>query len=893
MTTRKSSQLTLKDKLSRLTFRQASKLLGPDGEQHIMRGGRYTIDVDRQVSLTQRRFRLELFEPEACIVTISLQDNATRRLGWQCSTSEKACDEVGAAFALILEEKTLLGLAVEPDTPLQRAEMSDIELNALEITAREKRALDERMTVRSENPKTPWADYRITNKSSGKTYRVALRGHHPGESYCSCPDYRKNTFGTCKHILHVLHKAKRKFTAAQLRRPYRLRSIIVFLQHGQELQLRVGVPDKLDVDAQRLLKRFSNKAITDVAGLLRCIGKLESAGHAVTIYPDAEEYIQQRCWQSRIERQVAAIRKKPAKHPLRKKLLKVNLLPYQLDGIAFAVGAGRAVLADDMGLGKTIQGIGVAALLKREAGISRVLVVCPASLKSQWRAEIHRFSDLDCQLVQGASSSRAEQYDNDCFFTVCNYEQVLRDLLHIEQVPWDLIILDEAQRIKNWEAKTTQVIKSLKSTFALVLSGTPLENRIDELYSIVEFIDDRRLGPDFRFYQRHRVVDEKGRVIGYQRLEELRANLAPVLLRRTRASVLGELPPRTTDIVRITPTEEQLDIHTANMQIVRMTIGKPFLTEMDLLRLQKALLMCRMSADSTFLCNKTAPSYSSKLYTLADLFDRIFSDPAHKVVLFSEWTTMLDLIEPLLHERKIGFVRLDGSVPQKKRASLVSKFEEDNQCRLFMTSNAGSTGLNLQFANTVINVDLPWTPALLEQRIGRVHRMGQKKPVHVFVLVTEETLEESLLATLSAKHELALAVLDPDSDIDSVDMSSGMDALKQRLEVLLGAKPEASDDESQKREVDKQITTVADKQRISEASGQLLGAAFNFLGELLPPQEHTAQSKSLAVELKKRLNDSVDTNADGKPQLTITLPDSDALDSLAESLAKLLATRLG
>ena len=892
MTTRKSSELTLKDKLSRLTFRQAGKLLGPDGEKHIMRGGRFPINVDTQVSLTQRRFRLELFEPEACIVTISLQNNATRRLGWTCSTSDKACDEVGAAFALILEEKTLLGLAIEPDDPLQQAELSDTELNALEITAREKRAQEERMTVRSENPKTPWTDYRITNKASGKTYRVALRGHHPGESFCSCPDYRKNTFGTCKHILHVLNKAKRKFTAAQLRRPYRLRSIIVFLQYAKELQLRVGIPDKLEADAKKLLKRFSNKAITDVAGLLRCIAKLEKAGHAVLIYPDAEEYIQQRCWQARIERHVAEIRKKPAKHPLRKDLLKVELLPYQMDGIAFAVGAGRAVLADDMGLGKTIQGIGVAALLKREANISRVLVVCPASLKSQWRAEIHRFSDLDCQLVQGASNTRAEQYDNDCFFTVCNYEQVLRDLQSIEQVPWDLIILDEAQRIKNWEAKTTQVIKSLKSTFALVLTGTPLENRIDELYSIVEFIDDRRLGPDFRFYQRHRVIDEKGRVIGYQRLDELRANLAPVLLRRTRASVLGELPPRTTDIVRITPTQEQLDIHIANMKLVTMIIRKPFLTEMDLLRLQKALLMCRMSADSTFLCNKEEPSYSSKLDTLADLFDRIFSDPDQKVVLFSEWTKMLNLIEPLLHERKIGFVRMDGSVPQKKRAALVHKFQEDKQCQLFITSNAGSTGLNLQFANTVINVDLPWTPALLEQRIGRVHRMGQKKPVHVFVLITEETLEESLLATLSAKHELALAVLDPDSDVDSVDMSSGIEALKQRLEVLLGAKPEASKDESQKSEVEKQITSVADKERISEASGQLLGAAFNFLGELLPPQEHTEQSKSLAVELKKRLNDSVETNTDGKPQLTITLPDSAALDGLAESLAKLLATRV-
>ena len=892
MTTRKSSQLTLKDKLSRLTLRQAGKLLGPDGEKHIMRGGRFSIDVDSQVSLTPRRFRLELFEPEACVVTISLQDNASRRLAWKCSTSEKACDEVGAAFALILEEKTLLGLAIEPGDPQKRAELTDSELNTLEITAREKRALEERMTVRSDNSKSPWTDYRVTNKASGKTYRVALRGQHPGESYCSCPDYRKNTFGTCKHILHVLNKAKRKFTAAQLRRPYRLRSIIVFLQHSQELQLRVGVPDKLDADARRLLKRFSNKAIIDVTSLLRCIAKLEKANHAVTIYPDAEEYIQQRCWQLRIERHVAEIRKKPAKHPLRKDLLKVELLPYQMDGIAFAAGAGRAVLADDMGLGKTIQGIGVAALLKREAGISRVLVVCPASLKSQWRAEIYRFSDLDCQLVQGASGTRAEQYDNDCFFTVCNYEQVLRDLQSIEQVPWDLIILDEAQRIKNWEAKTTQVIKSLKSTFALVLTGTPLENRIDELYSIVEFIDDRRLGPDFRFYQRHRVIDEKGRVIGYQRLDELRANLAPVLLRRTRASVLGELPPRTTDVVRITPTQEQLEIHQANMQIVSMIIRKRFLTEMDLLRLQKALLMCRMSADSTFLCNKDDPSYSSKLDTLADLFDRIFSDPDHKVVLFSEWTTMLNLIEPLLHERKIGFVRMDGSVPQKKRASLVHQFQEDKQCRLFMTSNAGSTGLNLQFADTVINVDLPWTPALLEQRIGRVHRMGQKKPVHVFVLVTEETLEESLLATLSAKHELALAVLDPDSEIDSVDMTSGIEALKQRLEVLLGAKPDASNDESQKSEVEKQITSVADKQRISEASGQLLGAAFNFLGELLPPQDHTEQSKSLAIELRKRLNDSVDKNADGKPQLTITLPDGNALDNLAECLAKLLVTKV-
>src|SRR4029077_3860553 len=138
------------------------------------------------------------------------------------------------------------------------------------------------------------------------------------------------------------------------------------------------------------------------------------------------------------------------------------------------------------------------------------------------------------------------------------------------------------------------VIKSLKSKFALVLSGTPLENRLDELYSVVQFIDDRRLGPGFRFFNRHRVVDEKGKVLGYKNLGELREALKPVLLRRTRDSVRLELPPRTTEILRIIPTQEQLVAHAGHMQVVAAITRKKFITEMDLLRLQKALLMCRM-----------------------------------------------------------------------------------------------------------------------------------------------------------------------------------------------------------------------------------------------------------------------------------------------------------
>jgi SNF2 family DNA or RNA helicase len=633
-----------------------------------------------------------------------------------------------------------------------------------------------------------------------------------------------------------------------------------------------------------------NRPIRNVKDLLHRIKEVEQNGHEVTIYPDAEEYINRALYLDRIWNKVSEIRKDPKNHPLRKMLLKGELLPYQLDGIAFAVGAGRAVLADDMGLGKTIQGIGVAELLSHEAGISKVLVICPASLKSHWHLEIQRFSGRTCQLVLGSSEERSAQYDNPCFFTLCNYEQVLRDLPTIERVKWDLIILDEGQRIKNWEAKTSQVIKALKSPFALVLSGTPLENRLDELYSVVEFIDDRRLGPAFRFYNRYRVVDGKGRVLGYQNLDDLRERLKPVLLRRTRKTVMTELPPRTTEIRRIPPTSEQLEIHDGQMRLIQIIISKKYISEMDLLRLQKALLICRMAANSTFLVDKVPPGYSSKLVEFENLIDQLVEEEDRKIVLFSEWTTMLNLIEPLLSKRKLSYVRLDGSVPQKKRQGLISQFQKERNFKLFITTNAGAIGLNLQAANTVINVDLPWNPAMLEQRISRVHRMGQKKPVQAFLLVTEETLEEKLLGTLSAKHNLALAALDPDSKVKTVDLASGMEELKRRLEILLGTKPDGAIDESQRAEVDREAERIALKERMANAGGQLLGAAFAFIGEMFPKKEETKETIQMAENLKSYLSECLEKDDNGRLKMTITLPDESVLNNLAKSLAQILGS---
>ena len=342
--------------------------------------------------------------------------------------------------------------------------------------------------------------------------------------------------------------------------------------------------------------------------------------------------------------------------------------------------------------------------------------------------------------------------------------------------------------------------------------------------------------------------------------------------------------------MRIAPSDEQLAMHQAHMRIVAAIVRKKFISEMDLLRLQKELLMCRMTADSTVLVDKQRPGYSTKLERLDELFESLFEEEVRKVIIFSEWTTMLDMIEPLLRKRKLDYVRLDGGVPQKKRQELVHRFQTDTGCRLFLTTNAGSTGLNLQAANTVVNVDLPWNPAVLEQRIARAHRMGQIQPVQVFVLVTEGTIEESLLATIAAKKDLALAALDVESEVDAVDVASGMQELKGRLEVLLGARCEAPIDQSVRRQEEEVVGRVTDahRQRVAAAGGELLGAAFKLLGELVAETPTAQPPATLVASFRDGLATCVDEDEAGKPRLTITLPDRGALDSLAQTLARLL-----
>jgi superfamily II DNA/RNA helicase len=331
---------------------------------------------------------------------------------------------------------------------------------------------------------------------------------------------------------------------------------------------------------------------------------------------------------------------------------------------------------------------------------------------------------------------------------------------------------------------------------------------------------------------------------------------------------------------------------------------------MDLLRLQKALLSARMSADSTFLVDKMKPAYSSKLERLEGLLGDLLREPDRKIVLFSEWTTMLDLIEPILHKNKAGFVRLDGKVPQKKRQMLVKQFMDDPNCRVFITTNAGSVGLNLQAANTVVNVDLPWNPAILEQRIGRAHRMGQKRQVQVYLLVTEETIEENMLETLSAKHDLALAALDIGSDVSEVMMKSGVEELKRRLEVLLGSKlaaPEDRTDRATTKEIADAVKPRNEKEEhIIQAGSEIVESIAKFIGTLTASSDSTQRelsssqsiptlvtaAKEVLPHVQRTVADviRVETDSEGKTKLSFTLPEKPVLDGILQAAAQWLGS---
>ncbi len=448
-------------------------------------------------------------------------------------------------------------------------------------------------------------------------------------------------------------------------------------------------------------------------------------------------------------------------------LLKVRLYPYQAEGALFAVRAGRALIGDDMGLGKTVQAIAAMEILARHFGVSRVLVICPTSLKYQWQSEILRFSgrqgEAAARVINGGRAQRQNDYRLDDFCKITNYEKLQPDLDLIAAWAPDLVIVDEAQRVKNWNTIAARALKRIDSPYAILLTGTPLENKLEELISIVQFVDQHQLGPTWRLLHDHQVKDEGGRVIGYTKLDKIGQTLAPIMIRRRKSEVLKQLPRRLDQNLLVPMTEMQMLYHQENADVVAKIVQRwrktRFLSDKDQRRLTCALQNMRMSCNSTYLLDQET-DHGVKADELAALFDDLFAEPKAKAVVFSQWTRTHDIVIRRLEARGLGYVSFHGGVPSDKRPALVERFRDDPACRVFLSTDAGSTGLNLQHASTIVNMDLPWNPAILEQRIARTHRLGQSQPVRVVNFVAKGTIEEGMLSVLAFKRSLSAGILD-------------------------------------------------------------------------------------------------------------------------------------
>jgi len=615
-----------------------------------------------------------------------------------------------------------------------------------------------------------FSEFRVGNPESKSSYRVAIRGTQPGDNFCACPDYATNELGTCKHVEFTLARLLKKRGARTVfTRGYQPAFSELYLRNegGRTIHFRAGTdcPPRVAKAAGVLFDASQGCRLPEdrFGELGRFLADTAKTGHELRAYDDALDFVAGRTDASRRATALDELFPRGAADPQLKKLLKAPLYPYQVEGALFAVRAGRALLGDEMGLGKTIQAIAATEILARHLGVTKVLVICPTSLKYQWQSEILRFSGRASRVVVGNLAQRRNEYAEEGFCKITNYEKLKSDLDAISAWAPELVIVDEAQRIKNWNTIAAKALKRIDSPYAVVLTGTPLENKLEELVSIVQFVDQHRLGPTWKLLHEHQVKDEAGRVTGYTSLEKIGQTLAPIMIRRRKSEVLRQLPSRTDQNVLVPMTEMQMACHAENADVVAKIVQRwrktRFLSDQDQRRLTCALQNMRMSCNSTYLLDQET-DHGVKADELAAFLEGLFVQPQAKAVVFSQWTRTHDIVIRRLNELGIGYVSFHGGVPSEKRPALVERFRDDPACRVFLSTDAGSTGLNLQHASTLVNMDLPWNPAVLEQRSARIHRMGQKEPVQIVNYVAKGTIEEGMLSVLAFKRSLSAGILD-------------------------------------------------------------------------------------------------------------------------------------
>jgi superfamily II DNA or RNA helicase len=741
----------------------------------------------------------------------------------------------------------VLSVAADAGWPVQRAAMEAI---LRRVTA----AKQDRLSVASA-PRGRRGHYTTRREDAReRPYVTVVEGIDPMRASCDCRDFVRNSLGLCKHVLTVVAEtlaSRRKLrcsaSAVPTSRPRLewdpIRPLTGSADWLERLRL-VRVPGA-NGSLDGLHRRF------DEAGALEAIPTTPADRHALvedlwdaarrgSLAADAAILALLR---HERERWGAVLRTRPSPAEIRRGLrtLVRPLYPYQEEGVRRFLASGRLLIADDMGLGKTAQAIAASHVLFRLRRVARGLLIVPASLKDQWQHEWRLFSDVPLAAVEGPPDDRSRAYrKTPRGFLVTNYEQVLRDLDLIQRWAPELVVLDEAQRIKNWATKTAAYVKALTPDYRLVLTGTPMENRLEELASLLDWVDDMALEPKWRLVPFHaQYADGRREVVGARHLDTLRARLAPCLLRRGRGEVISQLPSRTDTVVPVAITEAQAEAHAGLDGPIARILGaarKRPLTQAEFLRLMSLLAMQRMIANgmALFQFQEVWPAFSRvrrpdetrlrelgspKLGHLREILAQVVVHQERKAVVFSQWRRMLTLahwaVSDVLEDAGLRAVFFTGAEAGRRRTQNIVEFHDEPKTRVLFASDAGGVGLNLQrAASCCVNLELPWNPAVLEQRVGRIYRLGQRRPIEVYNLVTEDSIEARIAGLVSDKKAFFASLFDGDTNEVRFERSASfISRLERIVEPARAPQPAADapvDEGSAEREVDRLLAAAED-----------------------------------------------------------------------------------
>ena len=734
-------------------------------------------------------------------------------------------------------------------------------------------AKNERLAVRA--PHGEGDCFIVSNEKSGRSYAVDYYGDGSPLNRCECMDFKTSRLGICKHIEAISLASGGKYRQRTYPEPSHTFVFVDYVD-GRKIKIHIGAVAHEAMQRLALQLFGSDGVLTDRAcdpsEFIREATKLDSGFVWET---DAMTLL--------IETRDMEWRKKVIKEKYSNSyfdgLLKTTLHPYQADGVRFAFIGGRTINADEMGLGKTVQAIATAELLRRECRIESVIIICPTSLKYQWQSEIRRFTDSTVIAVEGDALKRKRQLsDSAYFYKICSFHSLSNSIKggFIPEV--DMIIYDELQRLKNRETQMGKQLRRLNSRYVLALSGTPLENKLDELYSVTQLVDQYVLGPYYQFTAETTLTDDTGKVTGYKNLHSIAERLSGTLIRRKKSQVRLQMPARTDTNMYVPMTKEQRAIHDEYKFNVGIIIDKwhrhKYLSEADRKRLLLFLSMMRMVCDSTFILDQKS-RHDTKIDEIMAIISTMMDEGTSKVVIFSQWERMLRILAGELENAEVKFCYLHGGVPSAKRKALIDDFRDKPECRVFLSTDAGSTGLNLQSASLLINIDLPWNPAVLEQRIARIYRLGQENPVQIINMVARDTIEERMLTKLKFKSDLAAGILDGGDDavfiegnkfakiIDVVDdvMTDSDEEPSDPSYATAAPEPGVSKEESKSEEHNGNIKPVATENK---------------------PKQDSVSGKKSAAEVR----DIVSGGLSALSRIAEVLREPDGVASLADALVK-------